>query len=388
MKPADHIEKFLENMIVTSDPDRNSRMLAAVLQAQAEVNEKRPERKNPELWRTIMQSKTFRISAAAVIVAAVLVSLTVLPTQSAYANVADQLRQARTFTFTWIKQTNLQPNDSIAVQVAYKAPGYIRTTTPDGAISVNDTTQGKMLILIPKEQAYMSADYKNMPKNQPDLTEYIRQLQNLPAEADEKLAPKEINGVKAEGYRIIKKDTIMTLWIDAGTQKLIQFEQEFPSSPGMNFILQDIRLDVALDDSLFSLTPPPGYKQVANVSADAAEVTEADLIAYFKMWIDVTKDNTFPPVFVGPEFRKVVMELEEQGKFARPWTQEDRQVLFKGGIFLRTIPEEDWRYTGQNVPFGDPEKPVFWYCPDGSKVYRVIYADLSVREVTAENLPQ
>lgn len=388
MKPADHIEQFLENMIVTSDPDRNSRMLAAVLQAQAEVNEKRPERKNPELWRTIMQSETFRISAAAVIVAAVLVSLTVLPTQSAYANIADQLRQARTFTFTWIKQTNLQPNDRIAVQVAYKAPGIIRTTTPDGLIGINDTAQGRMLILVPKEQAYMSADYKNMPKNQPDLTEYIRQLQNLPAEADEKLAPKEINGVKAEGYRIIKKDTIMTLWIDAGTQKLIQFEQEFPSSPGMNFILQDIRLDVALDDSLFSLTPPPGYKEVANVSADAAEVTEADLIAYFKMWIDVTKDNTFPPVFVGPEFRKVVMELEEQGKFARPWTQEDRQVLFKGGIFLRTIPEEDWRYTGQNVPFGDPERPVFWYRPAGSKVYRVIYADLSVREVTPENLPQ
>jgi len=60
---------------------------------------------------------------------------------------------------------------------------------------------------------------------------------------------------------------------------------------------------------------------------------------------------------------------------------EDRLLVwkFKGGSrdALRAIYEK----------YGDAEKPVFWYRPEGSQDYHVIYGDLSVKEVAPDDLP-
>ncbi len=57
--------------------------------------------------------------------------------------------------------------------------------------------------------------------------------------------------------------------------------------------------------------------------------------------------------------------------------------------FLRQMkPENDWHYTGKGVNLGDSDTPIFWYRPEGSDVYRVIYGDLTLDDVEPENLPQ
>jgi hypothetical protein len=59
-----------------------------------------------------------------------------------------------------------------------------------------------------------------------------------------------------------------------------------------------------------------------------------------------------------------------------------------GFPFAETLPaESDWKYVGKDVKFGDANKPIFWYRPKGSETYRVIYSDLSVKDVASENLP-
>jgi hypothetical protein len=62
----------------------------------------------------------------------------------------------------------------------------------------------------------------------------------------------------------------------------------------------------------------------------------------------------------------------------------------QGGIFFANglPPEADAHYAGKGVKFGAADKPIFWYRPKDSKKYRVIYADLSVREAeAAPNVP-
>jgi hypothetical protein len=49
---------------------------------------------------------------------------------------------------------------------------------------------------------------------------------------------------------------------------------------------------------------------------------------------------------------------------------------------------DDWSYVGAGIKLGDASKPVFWYRPQGAENYRVIYGDLSVKDVAAENLPK
>ena len=62
--------------------------------------------------------------------------------------------------------------------------------------------------------------------------------------------------------------------------------------------------------------------------------------------------------------------------------------MYRGLVFISQLPGGTWRYAGQNVRFGDPAVPIFWYQPQGSTTWRVLYADLHAADVTAENLPK
>ena len=42
----------------------------------------------------------------------------------------------------------------------------------------------------------------------------------------------------------------------------------------------------------------------------------------------------------------------------------------------------------KDVKLGDADKAIFWYRPKGAEKYRVIYGDLSVKDVAPENLPK
>ena len=58
-------------------------------------------------------------------------------------------------------------------------------------------------------------------------------------------------------------------------------------------------------------------------------------------------------------------------------------------LFTRAFQGEGkWHYRGKDVPLGEAATPIFWYRPKDSATYRVIYADLHVADVAAENLPE
>jgi hypothetical protein len=63
--------------------------------------------------------------------------------------------------------------------------------------------------------------------------------------------------------------------------------------------------------------------------------------------------------------------------------------LQRGLLFAFALPPEaDAHYAGKGVKLGEADKPIFWYRPKDSKKYRVIYADLTVRDADAPpNVP-
>ena len=62
----------------------------------------------------------------------------------------------------------------------------------------------------------------------------------------------------------------------------------------------------------------------------------------------------------------------------------------KGMMFhqMLEVGNIEWSYTGQGIKLGDAGKAIFWYKPKGSETYRVIYGDLTVKDVSSENLPK
>jgi len=158
-------------------------------------------------------------------------------------------------------------------------------------------------------------------------------------------------------------------------------------------ILSDFQFDVELGDELFSLEPPADYTALGTeLQADATTMTEADLIAFLRLWSSWTVDHIFPPTINGPELGRLAIRMAAEGKFVGPVApgydgNQQYQIMYRGMAFMGGLPMDTWRYAGQNVVFGDPEKAIFWYQPAGSPTYRVIYADLSVADVAAEEIP-
>jgi len=92
------------------------------------------------------------------------------------------------------------------------------------------------------------------------------------------------------------------------------------------------------------------------------------------------------------ESKKRLRQAEDLKKGLSEHLQEARNRMMpivQGIMFVQELPDEsDWHYTGKEAAFGDADAPIFWYRPEGSETYRLIYADLSVRDVTQDDLPK
>jgi hypothetical protein len=174
--------------------------------------------------------------------------------------------------------------------------------------------------------------------------------------------------------------------------------------------------DTELDPSLFSLEPPAGYKVDR---MEAKMPVEEDLLSTLRL-IAEHNDGTFPST-IGmpseeslkalevaskaetekrmkePEIVKLREDLQAQyGKdndgFMKAWTkamkpfnQKLTEKYVEGMRFYNLLnSENDSRYAGKGVKLDTPDRAIFWYKPTGAEKYRVIYADLTVKEMDAD----
>jgi len=378
-----------------SDTTRQS-ILSCVSDALEKKMKSQSAPTQPIIWRIIMNKPFTKLTVAAVILLAVVIGLQIgSPFENkAYAEVVEQLHNVHTLVFTLITQTNQGNGETVKTDIAYKDPGLLRTTTVDGYIAVVDFTIGKMISIVPGG-GYTLAEIKDLSTsdakgpNGPFAS--IESMKNLPAKADENLGTREIDGIVCDGYKVTQGDLTTTVWLDTKTGDLVQVEQKYASAPGMDRIIKNIKFDIVLDDSLFSLTPPAGYKSGGiELKNDVSAEKEDTFIEFLRFWANATVDGTFPPIVAGSEMAKITMDMAQQGKFKGPaWGNAEAQKMFNGMLFVARLPASSkWRYAGNSVKFGEADKAIFWYRPKDSQTYRVIYGDLSVKDVSPENLPK
>ena len=117
---------------------------------------------------------------------------------------------------------------------------------------------------------------------------------------------------------------------------------------------------------------------------------EQDLVEALRQWAESILEGVFPKDFSSqafmddmPKVRKRIAKDKKEGKDEGPWQ------MMRGFMFYKNLkPENDWHYVGKDVKFGDGDAPVCWYRPTDSETYRVIYGDLSIKDVAPENLPE
>ena len=205
------------------------------------------------------------------------------------------------------------------------------------------------------------------------------------------LGEQEIEGQKAIGFSGRgNNNQELKIWADPKTAIPIRVELRL----GREFfvVLKNFKFDVPIDDSQVSMDVPAGYT-LQEGEVDFTKGTEEDFIESLRIWAEVLLDGKFPDV-VGTQQYMTQMPLIGEKLVQSGLSDEEvgKKVgmIFPRGMFFLQLLELDGKYTyaGKGVKLGEADKAIFWYRPEGSETYRVIYGDLSVKDVAPEDLPK
>jgi len=214
------------------------------------------------------------------------------------------------------------------------------------------------------------------------LRKVITDLQNNPDFEAEELGEKEIDGQKVVGFLAGE----FTIWADAETALPVRIEVRSP----LSIVFKNFQFDVPVEEleSLVSMDLPDGYTEQKKVF-DMTTSTEQDLVECLRIWAEVLLDGNFPEAIGMEELMKQLPQVEAKLAESIVSAEEGTQkgmTLGKGMLFIMGL--KDQHYAGNGVKLGEADKAIFWYLPEGADTYRVIYGDLSVKDVAAENLPK
>lgn len=282
----------------------------------------------------------------------------------------------------------------------------------------------------------------------PDLFEMVRRIvregSSGTGERAKPLGTREIDGHQAIGFSVHNAmDSLgdMTLWADPKTARPIRIEIAGELGTKVHLVMNSFRYDVPLDPSLFSLEPPADYSiQTVNLTVPTEEdllrtlrtvaernkglfprnlsmnkeIMEAviggqkpptptmDKAAQEKMEVEMNRiaekhggreklrakyGAKLPPEIMAELMQATMPSIQEQTKRLMreqmPRIQKELQGI---GFYTSLRPENDAHYAGGGVKLGTRGRPILWYKPTGAATYRVVYADLSVKDLTPEEV--
>jgi outer membrane lipoprotein-sorting protein len=392
MKSAeDKVKALINEAKIETGSGADERILANALSELEKLKQKRLTRSQHNVWRIIMRSPIIRIAAAAAIVIAVTVGILQLGSGTVtWAKVVEPILNARTIICDMI----IGNDESNPVMHEIIVDSRIRRTMSNipNMTMVIDLNSTNMLVL---DSESKTASYVDIQGELRDRTQsYVNFLRNIITRMKdnpniEKLGEQIIDGHKAVGFTGRGPNEEVTIWADAKTALPIRIYLRVGQ---MCAILKNFELDAPVEDSLLSMDVPPGYTK-KETQFNLGNATEQDFVESLRVWAGVLGDGTFPDA-IGTEnaMKEMPMLGQKVGKLNLPEEQATQMgmAFAKGMLFHQIIDTrgDDWHYAGSGVKLGDANKAIFWYQPKGSQTYRVIYGDLTVKDVKPEDLPK
>ncbi|MCJ7778535.1 MAG: zf-HC2 domain-containing protein [Sedimentisphaerales bacterium] len=346
-----------------------------------------------KLRRVIMKSPITKFAAAAAIIIAALITFyfvgNPLGATVTFADVIKPILNARTVVFDFIvgsEETGPVMHDIVV------GSKIRRTFTNMDPIMIIDLDSAKMLTLDPKSKgaAYVNIEGP-LQAGTKHLLEFVRKvitgLKDLPVQ---ELGQRNIDGRKAIGFYAAEKPNIeLTIWADPETAKPIRIELLMGQSL---YILKNFEFDVPVDETLVSMDVPAGYK-LSDKMFDMTQFTEQDFITVLRLWVEHVLGGNFPQSLSAGELMSQTPAIA--GKIGQLNISDEEKTqlgmtMGRGLVFFQQLDPTGvtWHYAGRGVKLGDAGKAIFWYQPKNSATYRVIYGDLSVKDVAPTDLPK
>jgi outer membrane lipoprotein-sorting protein len=281
----------------------------------------------------------------------------------------------------------------------------------------------------------------------PDQFEMVRRLVREGSSGTgaktERLGKKEIDGREAVGFRTDANGMDMTLWADPETARPIRIEVGMDMLAGGRMVMSNFRYDVDLEPSMFRLEPPAGYSTQAMTMTMPVEedllrtlrtiaehgngifpaklgmneevmkalmparnpAIDAEMNAEMNAAMNkiaakyggedklraIIHGKERPSPEIMAELRKAMepftqKQIQKQMKTTTPDMQNMQKQMQGVTFYMMLKPQNDAHYVGGGVKLGTPDRPICWYKPTGAQKYRVIYADLSVKDLAPEDV--
>jgi len=239
------------------------------------------QKRQQNIWRIIMKSKITKIAAAAVIIVAVILGLTITGgpdiASVTWAEVIEKVEQIPALSFDMTTEITYPGNEKLTIQSENYVAGDYGTKSSlymNGEVFVVKyrlPNKNLAYIIRPKDKTYMCIDLSDeQPAKGQDTDDPRTWLKMILSGDYTKLGHKTIDGIEVEGIEsntsgIAGKDTIMRLWVDIETNLPVRIEVEGQKMEAgekrpHRFLTENFQWNVGLDESIFEPNIPPDYK--------------------------------------------------------------------------------------------------------------------------------
>ncbi|AGA28879.1 LolA family protein [Singulisphaera acidiphila] len=302
----------------------------------------------------------------------------------AFADAIEHVRAAHTITYTM-----RIGDDPTPFRVSRMEPGLIRTEMPGGGVNIMDRNRGKTLTLNPADKTATLIESKaDVQAGGEDMIDKLRHFRGKP---EQDLGEQVLDGRPARGFRLSAGGWSSVIWIETKTDLPIRMETKLNSGADgtKTVVFRDFVFDAPLDESLFRMTPPEGYKtQVIPLAMDQVPSVEKDLVDLFGEYAK-RSGGRFPNDLQMPSLLDVLKEIKLTKAGLDEATNAWIAKVGKGIGLVWAMPTDSTPYyTGKGVQLGQADRPIFRYRPQGSKTYRVIYGDLTVKDEEPGQIPK
>jgi hypothetical protein len=391
MRTKNNIEETIRKKLTfTASAELHDRMLVEVLYTQEKSKKTRSASFTPRIQRIIMKSPITKLAAAAVIIITATLGIHYIVSPGiTFADVVQPILDAKTAVLDII--VGQDENGPVIHDMVMGSRIRRTMSNAQDVVSIIDLEKGKILSLssVKKEATYI--DLKGLPSipNYLDtLKNVITELQESPDFSVEELGEQDMAGQKLTGFHATNPKLDVTIWADPRTALPVRIEQ---IEGQLKVICRNVHFDVPMDQSLFSMDVPKGYK-LQQTALDLMGATEQDFIEGLRIRAQVLGDGTFPEGVAVEDYLKEAPAIGKKNGELGLSEKEQSELgmkLAKHLLFIRFFKGEGkWHYQGRGVKLGDANMPIFWYRPKDSQTYRVIYGDLRVEDVVPENLPE
>jgi hypothetical protein len=417
MKAEDNTEKTVEKLSFTASSDLHDRILSDLLDAQEQSKKSKSAIAKPSIRRKIMKNPITKLAAAAVIIVAVWIGLSIIGIGPgggvALAEVLDTIEKVRAFTYQMkMNIANVpgmpaeRPLDLEVEIVAAKGIG-MRLTAEASNRFVSETCvvldERAIITLRPGQKKYTRIRLTDeildkMQRENGDPRVIVRQFTE---NEYTKLGRSIVDGVEVEGFESndpnifdkILGNVVGRLWINPDTKLPVRIDIESVGENGEKLMVMnvyDFKWDVEVEPDFFRPTIPDDY----SLAAEEVELSsdEESVIELLRLFSELT-GGKYPSEL---NMVKIMKELQTAmiADFSDPTVEAAKQAkiqklmsLQMAGAFYSTILSKgkDPAYHGAIVTAEFPHAVLMrWKIDKGT--YRIIFGDLIVGEVSAADL--